>query len=281
VERRRLGSARPRGRSEQLDLDDVIYGVHAVEESLNAHEALRRVHVGDERKRDPALRRLLAQARDLGVPVRFESRSFFSQFPYRAHQSVIAFGAPFDYVSLDEAIALKNASEPVLYVVLDHLTDPHNVGAIIRTAECAGATGVIIPERRSAGVNATVRKAAAGATAHMPIARASNVAGALRALKKAGVWAAGAAAVDEAQPYALADLASRDLALVIGAEGSGISPVVRKECDFLVRIPLYGEVASLNASVAAGILLFDVRRQRAVSQPPQRPATLGDDRPAG
>jgi len=261
VERRRLGSGRPRGRSEQLDLDDVVYGVHAVEEALNAREALRRVHVGDERKRDPALRRLLAQARDLGVPVRFESRTFFSQFPYRAHQSVIAFGAPFEYISLDEAIALKRPSELALYVVIDHVTDPHNAGAIIRSAECAGATAVIIPERRAAGVNATVRKAAAGATAHLPIARVANVAGALRSLKKAGVWVAGAAAQD-APPYAEADLGSRDLALVIGSEGSGISPVVRKECDFLVRVPLYGEVASLNASVAAGVLLFEVRRQR-------------------
>jgi len=261
MERRRLGSARPRRRSEQLDLDDVMYGVHAVEEALNAREALRRVHVGDERKRDPALRRLLAQARDLSVPVRFESRTFFSQFPYRAHQSVIAFGAPFEYISLDEAIELRRPGELALYVVLDHITDPHNAGAIIRSAECAGATAVIIPERRAAGVNATVRKAAAGATAHVPIARVANVAGALRALKKAGVWVAGADVAD-AQLYVEADLGSRDLALVIGAEGTGISPVVRKECDFLVRVPLYGEVASLNASVAAGVLLFEVRRQR-------------------
>jgi len=265
VERRRLGPARPRRRSESVDLDDVIYGVHAVEEALNAHEALRRVHVGDERKRDPALRRLLAQARDLGVPVRFESRTFFSQFPYRAHQSVIAFGAPFEYVSLDEAVALRTPGTLALYVVLDHLTDPHNAGAIIRSAECAGATAVILPERRAAGVNATVRKAAAGAAAHVPIARVANVAGALRSLKKSGVWIAGAAIGDDARPYAQADLGSTDLALVIGAESSGISPVVRKECDFLLRIPLYGETASLNASVAAGVLLFEIRRQRAAA----------------
>ena len=267
MERRRLGSGRPRRRSEQLDLDDVVYGVHAVEEALNAREALRRVHVGDERKRDPALRRLLAQARDLGVPVRFESRTFFSQFPYRAHQSVIAFGAPFEYVSLDEAVALRGNGGASLYVLLDHLTDPHNVGAIIRSAECAGATAVIIPERRAAGVNATVRKAAAGATAYLPIARVANVAGAVRALKAAGVWVAGAVAGDEAVSYANADLGTGDLALVIGAEGSGISPVVRKECDFLVQIPLFGEVGSLNASVAAGVLLFEIRRQRETPKP--------------
>jgi 23S rRNA (guanosine2251-2'-O)-methyltransferase len=263
VERRRLGSGRPPRRSDRLDLDDVIYGVHAVEEALQGKEPVRRIHVGDDRKRDPALRRLLAQARDLSVPVRFESRSFFSQFPYRAHQSVVAFGAPFDYISLDEAIALRRPGERSLYVALDHITDPHNAGAIIRSAECAGATAVILPERRAAGVNATVRKAAAGATAHVPVARVANVAGALRALKKAGVWVAGAATGEDSLDYARADLGGSDIALVIGAEGTGISPVVRKECDFLVRIPLHGEVGSLNASVAAGVLLFEVRRQRA------------------
>jgi 23S rRNA (guanosine2251-2'-O)-methyltransferase len=266
LERRRLGPARPPGRSDRVDLDDVIYGVHAVDEALRAREPLRRVHVGDDRKRDPALRGLLAHARDLGVPVRFESRSFFTQFPYRAHQSVVAFGAPFDYVSLDEALAGRGSDSAALYVVLDHITDPHNAGAIIRSAECAGATAVILPERRAAGVNATVRKAAAGATAHVPIARVSNIAMAIRALKKAGVWVAGTAVGDGALDYTSADLGRGDVAIVIGAEGSGISPVVRKECDFLVKIPLYGEVGSLNASVAAGVLLFEVRRQRSVQR---------------
>jgi 23S rRNA (guanosine2251-2'-O)-methyltransferase len=120
---------------------------------------------------------------------------------------------------------------------------------------------VVIPERRAAGVNATVRKSAAGATAHLPIARVANIAGALRTMKKAGLWIAGAALGEGATDYAGADF-KRDLALVIGAEGTGISTVVRKECDYLVRIPMYGTIGSLNASVAAGILLFEARRQR-------------------
>jgi 23S rRNA (guanosine2251-2'-O)-methyltransferase len=260
VDRRRLGSSRPPRRKEQLELDDVIYGVHAVEEALTAGEAVRRLYVGDERKRDPALRRLLDDARAAGITIRFESRTFFSQFPYRAHQSVVAFGMPFEYVSLEEAIAGRAAGQS-LFVVLDHITDPHNAGAIIRSAECAGATAVVIPERRAAGVNATVRKAAAGATAHVPIARVANVAGALRTLKKAGIWAAGAVAAPGAVVYTTADLRG-DIALVIGAEGDGISQVVRKECDFLLSIPLFGTLESLNASVAAGILLFEARRQR-------------------
>ncbi len=260
MERRRLGSSRPPKRKETVDLDDVIYGVHAVEESLAAGEALRRLYVGDERKRDPALRKLLDDAKTAGVTVRYESRSFFSQFPYRAHQSVVAFVEPYAYVTLDEAIAARTPGQG-LFVVLDHITDPHNAGAIIRTAECAGATAVVIPERRAVGVNATVRKASAGATAYVPVARVPNVAGALRVMKKAGIWAAGAAAGGEALAYTEADLGG-DIALVIGAEGDGISPVVRKECDFLVRIPMYGSLESLNASVAAGILLFEARRQR-------------------
>jgi 23S rRNA (guanosine2251-2'-O)-methyltransferase len=263
VERGRLGPGRPPRRRE-LDLDDVVYGVHAVEEALAAGEPLRRLYVGDERKRDPALRKLLEQAKAQGLSVRFESRTFFSQFPYRAHQSVVAYGVPFDYVTLEEAIARRAPGTPGLWVVLDHITDPHNAGAIIRTAECAGALAVVLPERRAAGVNATVRKAAAGATAHIPVARVANIAGALRTLKKANVWTVGAAAEGAALDYTALDY-DRDLALVIGAEGSGLSQVVRKECDYLVRIPLHGSVESLNASVAAGILLFEVLRRRSGS----------------
>jgi len=261
VDRRRLGPTRPPRRKDPIDLDDVVYGVHAVEETLAAGETLRRIFVGDERRRDPALRKLLEQAREGAIPVRFESRSFFSQFPYRAHQSVVALGVPFDYISLDEALAAAPAAGYRLFVVLDHITDPHNAGAIIRSAEGAGATAVILPERRAAGVNATVRKTAAGATAHLPIARVANIAGALRSMKKARIWVAGASGDEGALDYSGVDF-KRDLALVVGSEGDGISVVVRKECDYLLKIPMRGQLDSLNASVAAGILLFEARRQQ-------------------
>jgi 23S rRNA (guanosine2251-2'-O)-methyltransferase len=253
VERRRVG------RRPVADLDDIVYGVHAVTEALHGGEKLRRIHVADERRRDPALRGLLDAAREQGVAVRFESRGFFAQFPYKAHQSVVAFSTPFDYVSLDEA--LRASRPPALFVVLDHVTDPHNVGAIIRTAEAVGADAIVLPERRSAGVNGTVRKASAGATAYLPIVRVANVAQALRRLKEAGVWIAGADASPQAMAYTRADL-SGPLALVIGAEGGGISLVARKECDYLLTIPMAGKVASLNASVAAAILLYEAKRQR-------------------
>ncbi|MGZ3574346.1 MAG: 23S rRNA (guanosine(2251)-2'-O)-methyltransferase RlmB [Vulcanimicrobiaceae bacterium] len=261
MERRRVGRG-PRGpRRELPDLDDVMYGVHAVDEALAAGEKLRRIHVGEDRRRDPVVRRLLERARELDVDVRFEEPRFFTQFPYKAHQSVIAFGAPFPYVTLEETIAARKGSGPALYVVLDHITDPHNAGAIIRTAECAGADAVIIPERRAAGVNATVRKAAAGAAAHIPIARVANIADAIRRLKKANVWVAGADLGEGATEFTKADLA-RELAIVIGAEGTGISHLVKRECDYLVTVPMLGRVGSLNASVAAGVLLYEAVRQR-------------------
>ncbi len=244
----------------RVDLDDVIYGIHAVNEALVAGEPLRRIHVGDERKSDPALRNLLELARKAEVQVRFENRTFFGNFPYKAHQSVVAYGAPFDYITLEEAIALPRPG-PALFVVLDHVTDPHNVGAIIRTTEAAGGTALILPERRSAGINATVRKSAAGATAHLPVARVSNVSQAIRTLKKAGVWVAGAALGEGTVALSEADF-NRDLAIVIGAEGEGIAPLVGRECDYRVRIPMFGKTQSLNASVAAAILLYEAVRQR-------------------
>jgi 23S rRNA (guanosine2251-2'-O)-methyltransferase len=259
--RRRIAPQRGhRPPAPRVDLDDVIYGIHAVNEALVAGEPLRRLHVGDERKSDPALRNLLERARAAEVQVRFENRTFFANFPYKAHQSVIAYGAPFDYITLEEAIALPRRG-PALFVLLDHVTDPHNVGAIVRTTEAAGGTALVLPERRSAGVNATVRKAAAGATAHLPIVRVANISQAIRTLKKAGIWVAGAALGEGTVPLGEADFA-RDLAIVIGAEGEGIAPLVGRECDYRVAIPMYGKTASLNASVAAAILLYEAVRQR-------------------
>jgi 23S rRNA (guanosine2251-2'-O)-methyltransferase len=248
-------------RAPRIELDDVVYGVHAVDEMLVAGEPLRKLHVGDDRKNDPALRNLLERARSANVPVRFESRAFFASFPYKAHQGVVAFGEPFAYTTLEEAIEFGKRASPALYVVLDHVTDPHNVGAIVRSAEGAGATAVILPERRSAGVNPTVRKSSAGATAFVPIARVANVGQAIRTLKKVGVWVFGATRGPRAKPYTEVDLRG-DVALVIGAEGEGIAPLVARECDVLVDIPMRGRIASLNASVAAGILLYEALRQR-------------------
>ncbi len=263
MEHRRVGKRMPQQRSQReraLDYDDVMYGIHVVEEALAADEKLRTIHVADDRKRDPQLRKLIADAKERDVTVRFEDRSFFARLPFKAHQGVIAIAPPFAYASLHDVIGARKGVHG-FFVILDHLTDPHNVGAIIRTAECAGADAVILPERRSAGVNATVRKAAAGAAEHLAIVRVGNVNDAIRTLKKAGVWVAGADAGPGSVAMYEADF-DRDLALVIGAEGAGLAQLVARECDYLVRIPMPGVTESLNASVAAGVLMYEVLRQR-------------------
>ena len=245
-----------------LDFDDLIYGIHAVEEALLAGERLRSIAVAADRTKDAALRVLLARAKERDVPIRFEQRAFFDRVPFKAHQGVIATAPPFPYASLGDVLARRRPDgSPRLLVLLDHLTDPHNVGAIVRTAEAAGADGLVLPARRSAGINATVRKAAAGAAAYLPIARVANIADSIRVLKKAGIWVVGADASEAGIELGKADL-NRDLALVLGSEGAGLAPLVKRECDFLVRIPMHGRVASLNASVAAGILIFEALRQR-------------------
>ena len=258
MERRRHVGA---GRRPAFDFDDVVYGIHAIDEALAAGERLRGIHVADDRKKDGVLRELLARAKERDVPVRFEGRPFFASLPFKAHQGVVAIAPPFAYATLPEVLPGRGLGKHRLFVVLDHLTDPHNVGAIVRTAECAGADAAVLPDRRSAGVNATVRKAAAGAAAYLPIARVANVSEAVRALKKSGVWVAGADAGPGAVEMEAADF-DRDLALVIGAEGAGLSQLVKRECDYLVRAPMLGSVASLNASVAAAVLLYEALRQR-------------------
>jgi len=251
----------------ELDFDDLVYGMRAVAEALAAGEELRLIRVAANRTKDATLRALLAKAKEKNVPVRFEGREFFDCLPFKAHQGVVATAPPFPYAGLSELLGRRNSNQRRTLVVLDHLTDPHNVGAIIRTAEAAGADGVILPARRSAGVNATVRKAAAGAAAHLPIARVPNIADAIRAMKKAGIWVVGADASPEATDLNRADL-DRDLALVIGGEGGGLSQLVKRECDYLVSIPMRGRIASLNASVAAAILIYEALRQRECSLRP-------------
>ncbi|MGA7355624.1 MAG: 23S rRNA (guanosine(2251)-2'-O)-methyltransferase RlmB [Candidatus Cybelea sp.] len=255
-----------RRRFAPIDFDDLIYGIHAVAEALVAGEPLRAIHVAADRKKDGPLRSLLAQAKERNVPVRFERRAFFDRVPFKAHQGIVAIAPPFEYSTLHEILAHPRGGTRLI-VLLDHLTDPHNVGAILRTAEAAGADGAVLPERRSAGVNATVRKAAAGAAAHLPIARVSNIAEAIRSIKKAGVWVAGADLSADAVDLAQADF-NRDLALVIGAEDHGLSQLIKRECDYLVRLPMRGKIASLNASVAAAILIYEALRQRECSLRP-------------
>jgi len=177
-----------------------------------------------------------------------------------AHQGVIATGACASYVTLEDLldISRKKGTAPFL-IVCDEIEDPHNLGAIIRTAETAGADGVIIPKRRSASLNATVHKTSAGAASWLPVARVANLAAALDTLKEAGVWIYGTDASGDA--YDKVDLTG-PVALVIGSEGFGMGRLVREKCDFLLRLPMCGRITSLNASVAAGIFMYETLRQR-------------------
>lgn len=209
-----------------------------------------------------SMRAILALAREQGVPVQEVERSRLDAMTQsRAHQGVIAIAAPRQYAKPEDLLErARQRGEDPLILVLDGIEDPHNLGALLRTAECAGAHGAILPERRAAALTPTAEKASAGAVEHLPVARVTNVVQTLEWLKEQGLWIAGADAAG-AQLYTEANLKG-PLALVIGSEGRGMTRLVREHCDYLIQVPLYGKVTSLNASVAGGILLYEVVRQR-------------------
>ena len=247
-------------RSEELP-EVMIEGRNAVIEAIRSGRTINKVFLADG-DTDKALGRLAAMAKEAGaVVVRIDRRKLNEMSPTGAHQGIIAAVAAHEYVTVDDLLAAaESRGEAPLLVVCDELSDPHNLGAILRTAECAGAHGVIIPKRRSVGLTAVVGKASAGAIEYMPVARVSNIAATLRELKQRGVWIFGTAA-EGATPLYDADL-TLPAAIVIGNEGVGMSRIVAEQCDFKVSIPMKGRISSLNASAAAAILLYEAVRQR-------------------
>ncbi len=241
--------------------EGLIEGRNAVTEAIRSGRAINKVFLADG-DTDRALGRLAAMAKEAGaVVVRIDRRKLNDMSPTGAHQGIIASVAAHEYATLEDILArARSRMEQPLLVVCDELSDPHNLGAIIRTAECAGAHGVIIPKRRSVGLTAVVGKASAGALEYMPVARVSNIAATLRELKKQGIWIFGTAA-DGAVGLHEADLRGA-AAIVIGNEGEGMSRIVAEACDFKVSIPMKGHISSLNASAAAAILLYEAVRQR-------------------
>jgi 23S rRNA (guanosine2251-2'-O)-methyltransferase len=230
-------------------------GIHPVLEALRARRPLTRVLVAKGLS-GPRIQEIIDLCRELSVPVRFEPREGLDRLAgSAAHQGVVALGAAHGFVSLDEV-----AEGAKLLMVLDGIEDPHNLGAIIRTAHAAGADAVIVPERRAAGLTETVAKAAAGALEHLPVARVGNLTQALEQLKRRGFWIYGFDERGE-QTYDGIDYASPAV-FVMGGEGKGLHQMVRKHCDFVVRIPLAGKISSLNVSVAAGIVLFEWKRRK-------------------
>ncbi|MCY0876465.1 MAG: 23S rRNA (guanosine(2251)-2'-O)-methyltransferase RlmB [Firmicutes bacterium] len=236
-------------------------GRRAVMEALKSGRPINKILV-QESASGGGLGELLALAREQSAVVQQVPKAKLDEVAKnKSHQGVLAYVAAKPYVDLDDLIAIAKRSYPGLIVVLDGLEDPHNLGSVLRSVDGAGAAGVVIPKRRAVPLTGTVSKASAGALEHVEVARVSNMSQALDDLKKAGFWVMGAAG--EANTlYTDADLTG-NIALVIGNEGTGLGKLVRERCDALIKLPMYGQVNSLNAGVATGILLYEVLRQRA------------------
>ena len=243
------------------EADGVIEGRNAVIEALRAGVTIDKIYIM-KGETDATLGHIASTARAKGiVVVDADRRKLDGMSRTHAHQGVIALAAVRAYATVESMLqAAADKGEPPLLVVCDEISDPHNLGAIIRTAECAGAHGVIIPKRRSAGLTAVVGKTSAGAVSYLPVARVPNIPALLKDLKKQGVWVFGTAADGNTTLYG-ADLKG-PAAIVIGSEGDGMSRLVAENCDFTVSIPMFGKINSLNASAAAAVLLYEAVRQR-------------------
>ena len=248
-------------KTEVEEVEGQLEGRNALTEALRAGRTIDKVFIADG-DTDRGLQRLAAEAKEAGAVIVPVDRRKLDQMSFtRSHQGVIALAAAHDYYTIDDILEeAASRGENALIVICDELSDPHNLGAIMRSAECAGAHGVIIPKRRSVGLTATVAKASAGAVEYMKVARVTNINNAINDLKEKGVWVFGTAA-EGSVPMYKADLTG-PAAIVIGNEGDGMSPLVRKNCDMLVHIPMKGRISSLNASAAASILLYEAVRQR-------------------
>jgi 23S rRNA (guanosine2251-2'-O)-methyltransferase len=235
-------------------------GRNAVLEALRANEKLREIRFAVGLKHDPVLDEISRRAHAAGISLVEVPRRVLDELSdHGAHQGVIAIAPPFSYSDLESAIARVRDAERSLVVVLDHVTDPGNLGAVIRSAVAVGADAVIIPDRRAAGVTSVARKTAAGAVAHIPVVRVTNVARTLEQLKRDGYWVAGASEKADSAVWD-APLDAR-LALVMGAEGDGISRAALDACDLLVSIPMSGRVDSLNVAQAATVVMFEWYRR--------------------
>ena len=239
---------------------DKLTGIHAVKEALEAQRPIDRIVLAKGRQ-DTRIEEIVQLARKKSIPVRFEDRSQLDRLANsKDHQGVVALAAARAAAALDDILASANQARAGLIILLDGVEDPHNLGAIVRTALAAGAHGVVIPERRAAGLTDTVARSSAGALAHLPVAKVTNLARTMEELKRAGYWLVG---LDERadKTYTEVDY-TPPVGIVLGSEGQGLHELTRKRCDFVVSLPTTGPVKSLNVSVAAGVVLFEAIRQR-------------------
>lgn len=237
-----------------------IAGRNPVMEALRSGRGINKIWV-QEGAQKGAIGPILAKAKEAGIPVQTVPKKKIEQVVPDNHQGVVASVAAYEYAEIDDLFAKAEASgQPPFFLLLDELEDPHNLGSIMRTADAVGAHGIIIPKRRSVALTATAAKASTGAIEYVPVARVTNLARTMEELKERGVWIAGTDATG-ADDYRRFD-GTMPLCLVIGSEGRGISRLVKEKCDFLVKLPMVGHVTSLNASVAASLLMYEVFRKR-------------------
>lgn len=237
---------------------NVIVGRNPVTEALKSGREIDKLLVSAT---EGSMIKILAMAKEKGIPaMKVEKAAMDRIAPGQAHQGVAAYTSPYEYAEMEDIFArAKAAGEEPFIIILDNLEDPHNLGAVMRTAECVGAHGVIIPKRRACGLTETVAKASAGAIEYMPCVKVTNIAQTIDELKERGIWVA--ACDMGGQEYYKADLKGA-IAVVIGSEGFGISKLVREKCDFVVSMPMVGKITSLNASNAAAVIMYEVRKQR-------------------
>ncbi|WP_424769137.1 23S rRNA (guanosine(2251)-2'-O)-methyltransferase RlmB [Paenibacillus sp. sgz302251] len=247
--------------TEEINQEEIIAGKHPVLEALRSGRELNKIWIADGAQKS-LTQPIVAEAKKMGIVVQFvDKRKLDSLAPGVTHQGVVAQAAAFAYVEVEELLerAGKLGETPFI-LLLDEIEDPHNLGSILRTAECTGVHGVIIPKRRAAGLTATVLKTSAGAAEHVPVARVTNLAQTIDKLKEAGVWVAGTDVSAAQDVYKMKF--DMPLAIVIGNESKGMGRLIKEKCDFLVKLPMLGQLNSLNASVAAGVLMYEVVRQR-------------------
>lgn len=240
--------------------EDLVAGRNAVMEMLKGSRSVNRLLVANGSS-EGSMREIIALAKEKGINIQFYDRSKLDAMaPGIRHQGVLAQVPPVQYAELEDILQIaRDRNEPPFIVLLDELEDPHNLGAILRTADAAGVHGVLIPKHRSCPLSATVAKTSAGAVEHVPVARIGNMVQTIKKLKKEGLWVA--AADMDGTDYYDTDLTG-SLLLVIGSEGQGVGRLIKEQCDFVVRIPMVGKINSLNASVAGSILMYEAMKQR-------------------
>lgn len=244
-----------------MDEQEVLAGKHSVLEALRSGRSINKIWIAEQAQKQ-LTQPIIAEAKQNGVIVQFADKRKLDQMAAGVqHQGVVAQVAPQAYVEVDDILAraAERGEEPFI-LILDEIEDPHNLGSILRSADCTGVHGVIIPKRRSVGLTATVSKTSAGAVEYVPVARVTNISQTIEELKEKGVWVAGAD-VGATQPIYETNL-NLPLAIVIGNEAKGMGRLIKERCDFLLKLPMFGKINSLNASVAASVFMYEVVRQR-------------------